>query len=154
MKKALILEGGALRGIYTAGVLDAFLENGIEFDAVAGVSAGAIHGASFLSKQKGRSLYSCADWCRSPRYMGFASLIFTGDFFNSKFCYEIIPEKLYPFDHKTFNENPADLYVVCTDYKTGEPLYHLCETMEYKHLKYLQLHHILQFHCQKLYLIN
>lgn len=138
MKKGLILEGGALRGIYTAGVLDAFLDNNINFDGVVGVSAGAIHGASFLSKQKGRSLKSTADWCWSPKYMGWGSLFFTGNYFNSKFCYEKIPNELYPFDHKTFNDNPSDFYVVCTDARTGEPVYHLCPDLEYKNLKYLQ----------------
>ena len=65
MKKGLVLEGGAMRGIYTAGVLDVFLENGIEFDGVAGVSAGAVHGCSYVSKQQGRSIRYYKKYCKS-----------------------------------------------------------------------------------------
>lgn len=122
----LVLEGGAHRGVYTAGVLDAFLDNGISFDGIIGVSAGAIHGASFVSKQKGRSVNYTAEYCGSPKYMGFWSLFTTGNYFNEKFCYYDLPEKLYPIDSETFKNNPADFYVVCTDYESGNAYYHLC----------------------------
>ena len=138
--KVLVLEGGAHRGIYTAGVLDAFLENNITFDGVIGVSAGAIHGASFMSRQKGRSVNYTADYCSSKKYMGFSSLLRTGNYFNEQFCYYELPSKLYPFDHKSFAENPAKFYVVCTDLDSGQALYHYCPelTVGGLNMKYLQ----------------
>lgn len=138
--KGLILEGGAHRGIYTAGVMDAFLENGISFDGVIGVSAGAIHGASFVSRQIGRSLNYTANYCGSKEYMGWGSLLRTGNYFNEKFCYYKLPSEVNPFDGKTFEANPAKFYVVCTDFNTAEPLYHLCPSLEVGglHMRYLQ----------------
>ena len=79
MKSGLVLEGGGTRGIYTAGILDVFLEYGIEFDGVIGVSAGAIHGVSFVSKQKGRSIRYYKKYCNDPRFMGVRSWIKTGE---------------------------------------------------------------------------
>lgn len=139
MKKGLVLEGGALRGIYTAGVLDAFLDNNISFDGVIGESAGTIHGASFVAKQVGRSLNSTADWCGSPKYASWRSFFLTGNYFNSNFCYKKIPE-MYPLDNKTFSESNTPFYVVCTDFETAEPLYHLCPSLELgtDHIRYLQ----------------
>lgn len=138
--KGLVLEGGAHRGIYTAGVMDAFLENNITFDGVIGVSAGAIHGASFISQQIGRSVNYTAEYCNSKKYMGFGSLFRTGNYFNEKFCYYKLPSDLYPFNEKAFENNPAKFYVVCTDFDTGEAVYHYCPTLEVGglHMRYLQ----------------
>ena len=102
MKYGLVLEGGGTRGIYTAGVLDAFLENNVAFDGVIGVSAGAIHGASYVSEQKGRSIRYFLKYGKDPRFMSFSSLLKTGDYVGSEFCYHEIPEKLDVYDFERF----------------------------------------------------
>lgn len=137
-KIGLVLEGGGHRGIYTAGFLDVFLENKISFDAIMGVSAGCVHGASFLSGQKGRSLRYTTKYCDNPNYMSFRSLLTTGNFFNEDFCYYKLPEVLDQFDNKTFDENPTSYFVVCTDVKTGNPIYHECESLKGDKIKWLQ----------------
>ena len=102
MKTGLVLEGGAKRGIYTAGVLDVFLENGITADCVIGVSAGAIHGCSYVSGQKERSIRYNIKYCNDKRFMSLYSLFTTGDLVGVKFCYHDLPEKLDPFDNEAF----------------------------------------------------
>ena len=114
-KIGMVLEGGGNRGIYTAGVLDVFLENNILVDGVIGVSAGAIHGCSYVSGQIGRSIGYAAKYCRDPRYMSFRSLIKTGDYVGVDFCYHELPEKLYPFNNDAFEASPIDYYVTCTN---------------------------------------
>lgn len=135
MKTALVLEGGGMRGAYTCGVLDSLLENNIVFDAVIGVSAGACHGCSFVSRQKGRSIRTVTKWLEDERYMSIKSLASTGDLFNAQFIYYDIPEKLDHFDYTTFNNTKTKMYVVCTDVNTGKPLYlpiaHIQEDIEY-----------------------
>lgn len=137
MKIGLVLEGGGTRGIYTAGVLDVFLENNIEFDGVIGVSAGAIHGCSYLSKQKGRSIRYYKKYCKDPRFMGFRSWIKTGDFIGAKFCYHELPEKLDVYDNETFMSSKTKFYAVCTDVETGKPVYHQFTDMM-KEIEYLR----------------
>ena len=112
MKKGLVLEGGGHRGIFTAGILDVFLENDITFDGVVGVSAGAVHGASFLSKQKGRSLRYALKYCNDKRYMGLGSLLKTGDYFNVDFCYYQLQQVLDPLDNETFENQNSAYYTV------------------------------------------
>ena len=104
-KIGLVLEGGGHRGIYTAGILDTFAQNNISFDGIMGVSAGCIHGVSFLSGQIGRSVRYTTRFCNNPSYMSFKSLIKTGDFFNVDFCYYKLPETLDPFDNDAFGIN-------------------------------------------------
>jgi predicted patatin/cPLA2 family phospholipase len=137
-KIGLVLEGGGHRGIYTAGILDVFAENKISFDAIMGVSAGCVHGASFLSGQIGRSLRYTTKYCDNPNYMGFRSLITTGNFFNEDFCYYKLPEILDPFDNDAFDKNPTQFFAVCTDVKTGNPIYHECESLKGEKIKWLQ----------------
>ena len=120
----LVLEGGAMRGMFTAGVLDVFLENNIEFDGAVGVSAGATFGCSFKSKQIGRTIRYNVKYCRDKRYCSIRSLLFTGDLFGADFCYRKLPDELDIFDIDTFNENPMKFYVVCTDIETGKAVYH------------------------------
>ena len=127
---SLVLEGGGMRGVYTAGVLDFFQENGLYPEAVYGVSAGAVQGCSYLSRQKGRG-YACAvnyldDW----RYMSIRMLLLTGNLFGVKMCYDTIPNKLYPFDLDAFQANPSKLYAVMADVQTGEPVYRLIDDMD------------------------
>lgn len=123
MKKGLVLEGGAMRGMFTAGATDVFLENGINFDMCVGVSAGAAFGCNIKSKQIGRAIRYNMKYCRDKRFCSFSSLIKTGDLYGADFCYRELPEELDIFDEKTFFENPLEFYAVCTDIKTGEPLY-------------------------------
>ena len=137
-KIGLVLEGGGHRGIYTAGVLDTFAENKISFDGIMGVSAGCVHGASFLSGQIGRSIRYTTKYCDNSNYMRIGSLITTGKFFNEKFCYYDLPETLDPFDNDTFDKNQTQFFAVCTDVKTGSAIYHECETLKGEKIKWLQ----------------
>ena len=105
-KSALILEGGAMRGMFTCGVLDVFMENGIKFEAAAGVSAGATFGCNFKSHQIGRALRYNKKYARDPRYCSIRSLIKTGDLYGAEFCYNVLVNELDVFDRKTFAEDP------------------------------------------------
>ena len=129
MKTGSVVEGGGMRGIYGAGVLDVLLENDIKADGLIGVSAGAIHGCSFVSGQKGRSIRYNLKYSRDPRYMSMRSLIRTGDMFGIDFCYRELPETLDPFDNETFESSSTEYYVTCTDVETGQPVYHRCPSL-------------------------
>ena len=120
-KTGLVLEGGGMRGIYTAGVLDVFLDHNITVDGVIGVSAGAIHGASFLSKQRGRNIAYSLEYRNNKEYMSLKSLLKTGNLFGVDFCYDRLPNELYKFDYDAFEENPTRFYVCCTNVETGQP---------------------------------
>ena len=128
MKTGLVLEGGAMRGLFTAGVMDVLLENDIRFDGMAGVSAGAAFGCNYKSKQIGRVLRYNLKYCRDPRYCGLRSLLFTGDVFGRDFCYRRLPDELDPFDYQTYRENPMPFYAVVTDVHTGKALFHRCDS--------------------------
>ena len=119
----LVLEGGAMRGLFTAGVIDVMMENGIDFPVVTGVSAGAAFGCNYKSKQPGRVLRYNLKYCREPKYCSFRSLLKTGDIFGAEFCYHTIPDKLDYFDRETFADNPQRFFVVCSDVETGRPYY-------------------------------
>lgn len=123
MKTGLVLEGGGMRGLYTAGILDVFLENDIHFDGVIGVSAGAIHGCSYLSRQKGRSIRYYKKYCGDPRFMSWQSFLKTGDFVGAEFCYHELPEKLDIYDNEAFKSCGIPFYVGCTNVETGKPEY-------------------------------
>lgn len=123
MKTGLVLEGGGVRGIYTAGVLDVFLEEGICFDGVVGVSSGAIHGCSYLSGQHGRSIRYYCNYCMDPRFMSFHSLITTGDLVGVDFCYHEIPEKLDIYDNEAYKRSGVPFFAVCSNVETGKPEY-------------------------------
>ncbi len=126
IKKGLILEGGAMRGMFTSGVLDVMLEKEVEFDGIIGVSAGAAFGCNYKSRQAGRAARYNLKYCDDPGYCSIRSLIKTGDIFGVDFCYKKIPLELDPFDTKTFTENTCEFYTVATDAKTGEAVYHKC----------------------------
>ena len=123
IKTGLVLEGGGMRGIYTAGVLDVFLDQNMMFDGVIGVSAGAIHGCSFVSRQKGRSIRYYKKYCQDKRFMSFRNLFLTGDIAGEQFCYHDLPEKLDPYDYKTFSESKTEFYVTCSNLETGKAEY-------------------------------
>lgn len=126
MKKGLIMEGGAMRGMFTCGVIDVMMENGIEYDGAVGVSAGAAFGCNYKSKQIGRPIRYNKAYCKDKRFGSFQSWLKTGDVFDKQFCYYDIPDKLDVFDSKTFQENPMEFHVVCTDVETGKPVYYQC----------------------------
>lgn len=122
-KMGLVLEGGGMRGVFTAGVLDFFLDKDISFDTCIGVSAGSCHACSFLSKQKRRGFETNTAYLEDKSYCSFQSLLKTGDLFGVEMCYNKIPEELNPYDYKAFEENPTDFYAVVTNCNTGEAEY-------------------------------
>ncbi len=119
MKSGLVLEGGGMRATYTIGVLDVMMENGIEYDGIIGVSAGAIHGISYKSRQPGRNIRYYKKYGHDKRFMSFRNMILTGDMVGRQFCYEEIPWKLDPIDNEAFKANPAEFYAVCANVETG-----------------------------------
>lgn len=138
MKTGLVMEGGALRGLFTAGVIDVFMENGITFDGAIGVSAGATFGCNIKSGQIGRALRYNVKYCKDKRYFSFLSLIFTGNLFGKEFCYHRIPEELDPFDNDAFEKNPMEFYLVCTDVTTGKPVYKKCDRLDGENLEWVR----------------
>lgn len=138
MKYGLVMEGGAMRGMFTAGVTDVLMENGIEFDSSIGVSAGACFGCNYKSKQKGRAIRYNLRFCRDKRYCSVHSLIKTGDMFGAEFCYHTIPDSLDLFDYDTYRANPMGFYIVCTDIETGRPVYKLLKTADRNELEWLR----------------
>lgn len=122
-KIGLVLEGGGMRGIYTAGVLDVFMEQGIVVDGVIGVSAGAIHGGSYVSHQIGRNIRYYKKYCRDHRFISWRNLLFTGNIAETQFCYHDLPERLDPFDYDAFDRSGMEFYVTCSDVETGKAVY-------------------------------
>ena len=120
---ALVLEGGALRGLYTAAVLDVFMENDIKIDTIFGVSAGALFGINYKSKQIGRALRYNIKYAHDKRYMGMYSLITTGDVMNKEFCFDKLVNDLDPLDFETFNNSNVKFYAVITNVETGKAEY-------------------------------
>lgn len=126
---ALVLEGGAKRGIYTAGILDVLLENNIFVDAVLGVSAGAIHGCTYVAKQKGRSIRYNLKYGNDPRFMSIKNWIKTGNVVDTDFCYRELPEILDPFDHHAFENSEIKFFAVCSNIETGKAEYIQCKEL-------------------------
>lgn len=122
-KLGLVVEGGGVRAIYAAGVLDVLHDMCLPFSGVIGVSAGAIHGISFVSGQKGRSyrIYTC--FCRDPRFFSFRTWLRTGNIVDNDFCYRQIPQELEPFDQKAFEASGMEFWTVSTNLETGKPEY-------------------------------
>ncbi len=123
VRAGLVLEGGGMKGVYTAGVLDFFLDKGLEFSSVYGVSAGACHACSFLSKQRGRALDISVDYLESRHYCSLESLVTSGDIFNVNMCYHLIPDYLYPYDYGTYHQYQGRFYSVATNISTGKAEY-------------------------------
>jgi len=134
MKVGLVLEGGALRALYTAGVLDVFMEEGIHVDALFGVSAGALFGANLFSGQKGRALRYNKRFLRDKRYMSLYSFLTTGDYVGKQFAYYDITTKYDPYDEEAFEKSGGEFYAAVTNVKTGQAEYmqvkHVLEDME------------------------
>ena len=123
MKRGLVLEGGAMRGLWTAGVTDVMMEHDIWPDGLIGVSAGAAFGCNYKSRQPGRSIRYNTRFARDSRYSGVKSWLTSGNYYNAEFGYHTMPRELDIFDDDAFNHNPMAFYVVCTDVLTGEAVY-------------------------------
>ena len=123
IEAGLVVEGGGMRGVYTAGVLDYFMEKNLYFHDCYGVSAGACHISSYVSKQIGRSIKVTLDYIDDKRYCSINSLIKTGDMFGVEMLYDIIPNKLELYDYDTFNKFKGNFYSVVTNCKTGKAEY-------------------------------
>ena len=121
----LVLEGGAFRGLFTAGIIDVMMQHDIWPDAMIGVSAGAAFGCNYKSRQPGRALRYNKRFARDGRYSGMHSLFTTGNYFNADFGYHVIPRQYDVFDDDAFNHNPMAFYAVCTDVESGQPVYKL-----------------------------
>lgn len=130
MKRGLILEGGAMRGMFTAGVMDVMMEHGIDFDGVIGVSAGAAFGCNYKSGQIGRVIRYNTRFCADKRYGGLGVLLREGNIFSTPFCYEEVPLKHDVFDFDAYDRNPMEFYVVCTDIESGKAVYHRYEGLQ------------------------
>ena len=122
-KTTLILEGGAMRGLYSAGVLDVFMKNDIKADVIYGVSAGALFGLNYKSRQIGRALRYNLKYAKEKNYMGLYSLITTGDIMNKDFCFKKLVYELDKLDFETYKNNPVEFYAVVTNLQTGKPEY-------------------------------
>ena len=123
IEAGLVVEGGGMRGVYTAGVLDYFMEKNLYFDDCYGVSAGACHISSYVSKQIGRSMKVTLDYINDKRYCSINSLIKTGDMFGVEMLYDLIPNKLELYDYDTFNKFKGNFYSVVTNCNTGKAEY-------------------------------
>ena len=138
MKRALIMEGGAMRGLFTCGVIDVLMENGISFEGAAGISAGAVFGCNFKSHQIGRPRRYNEKYSKDPRYGSIISWLKTGDLFDADFCYRELAYVLDPFDAKTYAEDPMEFYVGCTDAQTGKIEFHLCMKGDEEDMKWMR----------------
>ena len=127
MKHGLVLEGGALRGLYSMGIVDVLMDEGITFDGVVGVSAGAALGCNIKSGQVGRALRYNMRFAKDWRYCSLRSLITTGDLYGAEYAYHKLPKEMDIFDVAAFNANPLPFWAVCTDVETGQAVYHLLE---------------------------
>lgn len=138
MKYGLVLEGGAMRGLFTAGVIDVLMENDIKLDSMVGVSAGAAFGCNYKSGQIRRTIRYNTRFCKDKRYCSKRSLIKTGDLFGADFCFHTIPDKLDVFDNAAFEASPVEFWVVCTDVATGKAIYHKSTHMDYDELEWIR----------------
>ncbi|MBQ3287928.1 MAG: patatin family protein [Kiritimatiellae bacterium] len=137
-KRGLVLEGGAMRGLFTAGVLDVLMEHGVRFDGVVGVSAGACFGCNYKSRQPGRVIRYNKRFARDPRYCSWTSLLRTGDLFNADFCYRALPMELDPFDCAAYAANPMEFHVVATDCVTGKAVYKRLDKADEEAFRWIQ----------------
>lgn len=130
----LVLEGGGMRGIFTIGVLDAFMEAGLRFPYVIGVSAGACNGCSFITRQRGRAKFSNVGMIEryGHDYLGLRMLMKTGNIFNVKLLYDELPNHMWPFDYNTFFNTDVTFEMVCTNMLTGKAEYLSNHEPEYK----------------------
>lgn len=136
-KIGMVLEGGGMRGVYTAGVLDFFMDHDFYPDGVIGVSAGACHATSYLSKQRGRNYRVNTKYLSNKEYLSLTSLIKTGSLFGMEFMFHKIPEELEPYDYATFDQSNIEYIAVSTDMETGKPFYKVIQDAK-KDIDYIQ----------------
>ena len=145
MKVGLVLEGGGMRALFTAGVLDALLDiKELDIDGIVGVSAGALFGVNYVSGKKERAIRYNKKYARDKRYMGFYSWITTGNAVNEEFAFYEIPFKLDVFDQEKFKQSKIDFYVVMTNVESGKPEYVLIKDV-FKQMEYLRATSALPF---------
>lgn len=138
MRRGLVLEGGAMRGLWSAGVTDVMMEHGVELDGLIGVSAGAAFGCNYKSRQIGRAIRYNTRFAKDTRYSGIRSLLRSGNYFNAEFGYHVVPYEYDVFDTQTFEQNPMRFTVVCTDVLTGQAVYHDIDHVDYEELEWLR----------------
>ena len=138
MKKGLVLEGGAMRGLWTAGVTDVMMEHGVCPDGLIGVSAGAAFGCNYKSRQVGRAIRYNTRFAKDSRYSGLKSLLLSGNYFNAQFGYHVLPYTYDRFDMVAFEQNPLSFIVVCTNVKTGKAVYHEMTHVDFEELEWLR----------------
>ncbi len=137
-KRGLVLEGGAMRGLFSAGVMDVMMANNVTFDGIIGVSAGACFGCNYKSHQPGRVIRYNLRYGRDPRYMGWRTLLRTGDLVGAEFAYHELPEKLDRFDKEAFERSPMEFVMVTTDVDTGTPVYYNMREVTYQSLEWMR----------------
>jgi predicted patatin/cPLA2 family phospholipase len=142
---ALVLEGGGLRGVYTSGVLRLFMDKGIFFPYVIGVSMGACNAANYVSRQPERNRIVIIRYVNDARYLSYARLFIRGELFGMKFIFDTLPHSLVPFDFTTFMESDVKCITVVTDCETGEALYYEKKELGEDYLKVLQASNSLPF---------
>ena len=138
MKKGLVLEGGAMRGLWTAGVIDVMMENNIWPDGIIGVSAGAAFGCNYKSRQIGRTIRYNMRFAKDKRYSGLLSLFTSGNYFNADFAYHKVPMQYDVFDSNTFQQNEMEFHIVCTDVNTGKAVYHQIKEVNEETLEWIR----------------
>lgn len=137
-KSGLVLEGGGMRGMFTSGVIDVLLEHNIRLDGAVGVSAGACFGVNIKSRQPGRAIRYQLAMAGNKNYMSLGSLVFTGNLFNADYAYHVVPRDIDYFDKETFEANPMEFVVVCTDIHTGKAVYHPMDHVDYDELEWVR----------------
>ncbi|MBF1461746.1 patatin-like phospholipase family protein [Prevotella pallens] len=138
MKTGLVLEGGAMRGLFTAGVIDVLMENNIKFNGAIGVSAGAAFGCNYKSGQIGRVIRYSKRFANSWKYASLWSLLTTGDYFGAEYAYHFIPNKLDIVDFETFRNNPMEFWAVATNVGSGKAVYRQLNTLDYEELEFVR----------------
>lgn len=137
-KTGLVLEGGAMRGLFSAGAMDVMMEHGIVFDGAIGVSAGAAFGCNYKSKQIGRALRYNKKYAGDKRYCSVSSLLKTGNLYNAEFCYDSIPNELDLFDYETYQKNPMEFWIVASDVHTGNAVYKKLKSCSAKDFEWMR----------------
>ena len=138
MKVGLVLEGGGMRSLFTMGNVDLMIEEGIKVDGVVGVSAGACFGCNYKSHQPGRALRYNIQMKDEPKYMGWRTFLRTGNLLDPEFAYHTVPMEIDIFDRETFEKDPTEFHVVCTDIVTGKPVYKQLKTIDYEALEWIR----------------
>ncbi|MBQ6652624.1 MAG: patatin family protein [Prevotella sp.] len=136
--RGLVLEGGAMRGLFSAGVIDELMSMGWQPDGIIGVSAGAAFGCNMKSGQPGRAIRYNKRFARDPQYCSIRSLLLTGNLFNAAYAYHYVPDYLDVFDKEAFRNSPMAYYVVCTDVATGKPVYQRLDHVDYEALEWIR----------------